>query len=119
MATCGRLGKETIAKRLDLDLRTRSPGEKVVGGFAGLIVAYATAAQHAPMHVELDATLHKAQQHCACADLDVVRMRSQTKQRQVVARSRKLERPHHAALAARGDCTRHGISPRSTMSSRT
>src|SRR5262245_15020551 len=115
------LRKETIAKRFNFNPSLGRAPQEVGSGSPRLFLALAGAAEHAPMNIELHPALDQAQERRTRANLDVVRMGTEAEDRQIFAGGCELQRLHDPDSlwweCALGD--RHGVSPRSTISSST
>ena len=79
-------GKEAVAEFVHLDARAIDPLEEIGRGGARLPFAGAGGREHAPRHVQIDACRLPLQDGTPGADLDVVGMRAQAQDGEVLAR---------------------------------
>ena len=119
------IGEEAVLEARELDPAARGAGEERARRALGLGGARPGRAQHAPVDLEPHPRGEPAEEGAAGADLDVVRMRAKTQDRERGARPGQLERDHRPAsdrvrprLPAASP-TRHGILPVSTICSST
>src|ERR1700722_17034347 len=117
--------EEAVLELCQLDDRPFRIGEKCLGGCTRLVGTWAVGAEHYPVDVQAHAAINPAEDGCAGADFDVIRMSTDTKNGQALTRTCKSNEPHPIFLSAPAEVApefqlrSQGIVPFSTRSSST
>src|SRR5882757_8523637 len=117
------VGEESVLELRQLDDRPRSICKVSFGGCTRLVGTPTTSAQHGPVNVQTHAAPDPAEDRCAGADFNVVRMSANAKNGQALARTCKFNELHpiflsaSAGVARAAGLTSQGIVPFSTRSS--